>query len=252
MRALRQSPHPLVPVRLHARPRTLYAARSVRAPDTRPPLRLADFASPYRYRRMAGVSGACAQLPCLSMRVGQSAAAGSDSVAKPAPRRTVAMHGFLSLICRFWRAWHQNFRGLTTVGVVLLAGSLSSDWAMATAVGRTPGAFQVDARGAATYAIPINVAPGINGLRPSVALVYDSQAGDGPVGMGWNLAGFSQITPCNKTVATHGYAGGVSLSLSDRYCLDGQPRQAGCDVRAEINAQSGVDIPRYSRIPIDE
>ena len=82
--------------------------------------------------------------------------------------------------------------GLACIGVLSLLWSGSAT----AAVGRVPGDFAVDPSGAAAYTIPINVAPGINGLAPNLALVYNSQAGDGLAGIRWTLAGYSSITRC--------------------------------------------------------
>lgn len=90
------------------------------------------------------------------------------------------------------------------------------------AAGRTSTSFGVNATGAATYTIPLTVPPGIGDLKLELALAYDSRQPDGVMGVGWNVTGLSAITRCNRTVAQDGYAQGITLSLSDRFCLNGQ------------------------------
>ncbi|MFH1814909.1 MAG: FG-GAP-like repeat-containing protein, partial [Pseudomonadota bacterium] len=85
-----------------------------------------------------------------------------------------------------------------------------------------PGQFSVSETGAATYTIPIEVPPGVAGMEPKLALVYNSQSGNGLLGMGWSLSGLSAITRCPRTMAQDGVRGGVNYDLNDRYCLDGQ------------------------------
>ncbi len=92
----------------------------------------------------------------------------------------------------------------------------------AATAGRTAGSFAVSSSGAATYTIPIWVPSGPKGLQPNIALVYSSHAGNGDVGVGWNLAGLSAITRCNLTYAQDAAPAPVSLLTSDGYCLDGQ------------------------------
>jgi RHS repeat-associated protein len=89
------------------------------------------------------------------------------------------------------------------------------------AAGRTPGAFAVTPTGSASYTIPIFTPPGVNGLTPSVALVYDSNSSVGYVGRGWSLAGFSSIARCAATIAQDGQAGPIKLESTDAYCLNG-------------------------------
>ncbi len=91
-----------------------------------------------------------------------------------------------------------------------------------TVAGSTPGEFAVSPSGAATYTIPIQVPPGIAGMAPKLALVYNSQSGNGLFGMGWSLSGLSAITRCPRTRAQDGMIGGVNFDANDRYCLDGQ------------------------------
>jgi hypothetical protein len=94
--------------------------------------------------------------------------------------------------------------------------------AQTTVAGFTPGSFRVTETGAAEYRIPIRVPPGIAGMEPKLALVYNSHGGNGLVGVGWNLEGLSAITRCPKTVAQDGVRGGINYDWNDRYCLDGQ------------------------------
>ena len=73
-------------------------------------------------------------------------------------------------------------------------------------VGAIPGSFNVSPSGAATYTIPIECPPGINGMTPQVALTYNSQAGNGIAGWGWNIAGTSAITRVPKNQYFDGIA----------------------------------------------
>lgn len=91
--------------------------------------------------------------------------------------------------------------------------------------GRTAGQFAVSATGSAQYSIPLWTPPGPRGIQPHVALTYDSRSGNGPFGVGWNLAGLSSITRCNPTYAQDASAAPITLTVGsngDRFCLDGK------------------------------
>ena len=109
---------------------------------------------------------------------------------------------------------------------VLVLGALSTvplaSQAQTTAAGFTPGSFRVTESGASEYRIPIQVPPGIAGMEPKLALVYNSQAGNGLLGLGWNLEGLSSITRCPRSMAQDGVRAGVNYDWNDRYCLDGE------------------------------
>lgn len=85
-----------------------------------------------------------------------------------------------------------------------------------------PGEYGVSPSGAATYNIPIQAPPGLAGIEPKLALSYNSQSGNGQLGVGWNLSGLSAITRCPQTSAQDGVRTGVKFAASDRFCLDGK------------------------------
>src|SRR5216684_6780602 len=80
-----------------------------------------------------------------------------------------------------------------TIAIVAVVASVLSTSAFG-AVGRTAGSFDVSPRGSAQYTIPIWTPPGIRGVQPHLALVYDSHSSYGIMGPGWNLSGLSSIT----------------------------------------------------------
>jgi len=76
--------------------------------------------------------------------------------------------------------------------------------------------------GGKTYSIPILSAP-VASSAPQVAIVYNSQSGNGVAGFGWNVAGTSAITASGKNVYYDGSAAAVDLSVPSScvFALDG-------------------------------
>jgi RHS repeat-associated protein len=89
-------------------------------------------------------------------------------------------------------------------------------------VGITEGQLSVSLSGGATYAIPIAVPPGINGVVPQVSLTYNSQGGNGMAGYGWNISGVSGITRIPSTKFHDNTIDPVDFNALDRFALDGQ------------------------------
>lgn len=89
-------------------------------------------------------------------------------------------------------------------------------------VGTLPGTFDVNPYGAGTYQIPIDVPPGSAEVQPSISLNYNSQNGNGLLGMGWNIGGLSEITRCGADKMHDGFIGSVKYNSNDRFCLDGK------------------------------
>lgn len=91
-----------------------------------------------------------------------------------------------------------------------------------TAVAVFGGQFDVDGSGAATYNIPIFTPKGVAGVVPQLSLSYSTQAGNGPLGLGWSVSGLSSITRCRQTMEQEGQDIALDLTSTDRFCLDGQ------------------------------
>ena len=84
-----------------------------------------------------------------------------------------------------------------------------------------PGAFAVSPSGAATYTLPIQTPVATGSVELKLALNYNSQAGNGSVGVGWAVSGLSSISRCPRTVLQDQVRGVVNYDANDRYCIDG-------------------------------
>ncbi len=89
-------------------------------------------------------------------------------------------------------------------------------------VGTTPVIQDVSSTGAGTYNIPIKVSPGVAGMEPNISLVYNSQSGEGLLGLGWNIAGLSSITRTTSNWYHEGFINNLQWNANDRFALDGQ------------------------------
>ncbi len=136
---------------------------------------------------------------------------------------------------------------------LLLLGLFRSTVSAAEA-GGIEGAFTVDANGGAVYSIPIDVPPGINGVEPNLALQYHSQAGEGILGVGWNLTGLTAITRVGQIKRIDGRYQPVRFDRNDkdRLSLQGQRLVAVADkngnrltTQAAMNAAYGRDGTVY-------
>ncbi|MCD4747441.1 MAG: FG-GAP-like repeat-containing protein [Bacteroidales bacterium] len=105
-------------------------------------------------------------------------------------------------------------------------------------VGTLPGSFSVSQSGAAAYTIPIDLPPGISGMTPELALVYNSQGGYGFMGEGWILGGISAISRTNSTYYFNNYPKEVNFA-DDQLVLNGNKMilvdQQTAEYRLEID-----------------
>ncbi|OOG39664.1 FG-GAP-like repeat-containing protein [Polaromonas sp. A23] len=134
------------------------------------------------------------------------------------------------------------------LGAVLCAAACGTSFAQTTVAGTTPGQFSVNESGAATYSIPIQVPPGVAGMQPQLSLEYNSQSGNGLLGMGWSLSGLSAITRCPRTMAQDGVRGGVGYDMNDRFCLDGQRLILVSGTYGAANSEYRTERESFSKI----
>ena len=115
-------------------------------------------------------------------------------------------------------------------------------------VGSLTGNLMVSSTGAAVYNIPIDVPPGIAGMEPQLALIYNSQGGNGLLGQGWGLSGLSSITRTGKTLYHDGKVKGILFGGDDRYVLDGQRliSVGGNEYRTEVESFSKITAHGYA------
>ena len=87
---------------------------------------------------------------------------------------------------------------------------------------RLDGTVGVTATGGASYSVQVQVPKGVGDLQPSIALTYNSQAGNGIVGWGCNITGISVITRGVKNYLYGETPQGIKYTVSDALYMDGR------------------------------
>ncbi|MCL2026984.1 MAG: FG-GAP-like repeat-containing protein [Bacteroidales bacterium] len=122
------------------------------------------------------------------------------------------------------------------------------DLSTSYAIGTTVGVADVTPTGAATYQIPIDIPPGIGGVQPNLSVAYNSQSGNGLLGLGWNLAGISAISRCGKTIYHDGEIDAIRLNNMDNLMLDGQRLILIAGVNLTFGAEYRTEIETFNDI----
>ncbi|WP_445721381.1 RHS repeat-associated core domain-containing protein [Flavobacterium sp.] len=104
------------------------------------------------------------------------------------------------------------------------------------------GDMNVNESGGLTYMLPVEVFKGINNFQPNIALGYNSQAGNGQAGWGWNILGLSQISRGGKSKHIDGITIGRQFNDQDPFYLDGQ--------RLIQISSTTYETEKYSKIKI--
>jgi RHS repeat-associated protein len=113
--------------------------------------------------------------------------------------------------------------------------------------GMSLGSFKVSNNGAADYSIPIAVPPSF-GPTPRLSLSYNSQTGNGTLGVGWSLSGLSAIHRCPQTMAQDNAVGGINFDAKDRFCLDGQRLMVISGAYGADGAEYRTELDTFVRV----
>lgn len=137
---------------------------------------------------------------------------------------------------------------LTAFTVVLLAFLAGALPASGADFGRTEGTFNVSARGAATYSVPIWVPPGPRGMQPSISLDYNSNTDRGIAGVGWELSAVGSIERCRRTRGQDGDFYAVLLTTADKFCLNGTRLSLVTGTYGTANSTYQTEIANHSLV----
>ena len=97
-----------------------------------------------------------------------------------------------------------------------------SNYQMTYVPGSTSGQFSVsNSLGSSSYVIPLALPVGSAGMQPSLAIAYNSSAGNGLLGVGFSLSGHSSIERCQKNRSLDGFSQPIDIVSYESFCLDG-------------------------------
>ena len=128
-----------------------------------------------------------------------------------------------------------------------------------TVPGALMGSFAVNGRGRATYAVPITVPPGRDGIEPNLSINFSNGASNGLLGTGWSIGGLSSISRCPRIAALdpqqdprRAWARPVQFTNDDQLCLDGNPLVLVSETANLVPfAEYRTEIDTFSRIRIE-
>jgi len=115
-------------------------------------------------------------------------------------------------------------------------------------VGTINGEYGVNDNGAAVYSIPILIPPGSGGMVPTVGIQYNSQSGDGWLGKGWTVSGFSSITRMPKTFYLDNKVEGLKFNNTDHFVLDGNVLIPISGNNGENGTEYRTEVETFSQI----
>lgn len=116
--------------------------------------------------------------------------------------------------------------------------------------GRTEGSFGVSGTGGATYTIPLQLQAGLSDFVPHLSLTYNSQAGNGLAGFGWNLSGLSSVNIAPRCTYFDGQAECLYRGEDNAYYLDGMRLMLKSGTNGHNGAEYSAEYEQYNKISI--
>lgn len=118
-------------------------------------------------------------------------------------------------------------------------------------VGTINGVVDVNTMtGASQYNVPIKIPMGTAGMMPNVSINYNSQTGNGILGIGWSLGAGSSIMRTGKSLDLDGVETTTLSGTDDRFALDGERLVLISGSNEAVGAQYATVLETYSRVTV--
>ena len=114
--------------------------------------------------------------------------------------------------------------------------------------GSINGALGTSASGAATYDIKLDLPASSYCPVPQIGISYNSQSGNGILGIGFTLTGLSSINRVPSTIYHDGKIGSVTNTTSDLYALDGNRLILKSGTYGRDKALYTTEVENFARI----
>jgi RHS repeat-associated protein len=146
------------------------------------------------------------------------------------------------------RKWLGVVAAIGLLVSLIIPATLHAQTLPVTTAGATRASYDVTPNGQARYTVPLWTPPGIRGIEPRLALIYGSDVRSATLGHGWTLGGLSKLTRCGRTYAQHGAPDAVTLTMTDRFCLDGQMLRITAGTYGAADSQYQTEFADFSLV----
>jgi hypothetical protein len=127
----------------------------------------------------------------------------------------------LLILCTFVKVGYSQLTSYASYSTLFTDNSIYRNIDVNKSVNSVPLTLNVNEQGALIGDVPIYLPPGTGGMQPSVSLSYNSMAGSGIAGKGWNISGLSVISRSGADYYHDNRAAPVTHTNDDFFVLDG-------------------------------